>query len=296
MRFWITKNLPSCASGSENECRQCFCRPMWCLSCLGRWFASRQNQERPETWLASCVPCPTCRSKFCILDVCLIRWLHRPPPGDWRRIEVVHEILYNEYCTASCIVSLYNHCGEMHQRYIKYNCSHSFSVSTIFYAKCLLLTKTLYMVLFSNSSVPKTLSPVQFQCRGWNPIKCCYFYFALCVFFNSYKIYKMNIFSGLAKWGLRADVHRLQMTSLAEQTSGSVHVLLPCFAFWLVGSWAAGLARPAPSGHMTFVDVARVFFSLQPTSTVQTPHAYTHRDRQYFNCGAAEKYIYKNVF
>ncbi|KAG7281838.1 hypothetical protein CRUP_030348 [Coryphaenoides rupestris] len=64
-----------CEEGSDNEseCRQCFCRPMWCLSCLGRWFASRQDQDRPETWLASCVPCPTCRSKFCILDVCLVR-------------------------------------------------------------------------------------------------------------------------------------------------------------------------------------------------------------------------------
>ncbi|XP_057705355.1 E3 ubiquitin-protein ligase TM129 isoform X2 [Corythoichthys intestinalis] len=54
----------------ETECEQCFCRPMWCLSCLGRWFASRQDQQRPETWLSSRVPCPTCRAKFCILDVC----------------------------------------------------------------------------------------------------------------------------------------------------------------------------------------------------------------------------------
>ncbi|XP_061643607.1 E3 ubiquitin-protein ligase TM129 isoform X2 [Phyllopteryx taeniolatus] len=56
----------------EPECEQCFCRPMWCLSCLGRWFASRQDQQRPETWLSSRVPCPTCRAKFCILDVCVI--------------------------------------------------------------------------------------------------------------------------------------------------------------------------------------------------------------------------------
>ncbi|XP_019737218.1 E3 ubiquitin-protein ligase TM129 [Hippocampus comes] len=56
----------------EPECEQCFCRPMWCLSCLGRWFASRQDQQRPETWLSSRVPCPTCRAKFCILDVCLV--------------------------------------------------------------------------------------------------------------------------------------------------------------------------------------------------------------------------------
>ncbi|XP_053735310.1 E3 ubiquitin-protein ligase TM129 isoform X1 [Synchiropus splendidus] len=55
-----------------HECQQCFCRPMWCLSCLGRWFASRQDQQRPETWLSSRVPCPTCRAKFCILDVCRV--------------------------------------------------------------------------------------------------------------------------------------------------------------------------------------------------------------------------------
>ncbi|KAM9849794.1 E3 ubiquitin-protein ligase TM129 [Aulostomus maculatus] len=71
-----TKLLRLCqADGAdhESECQQCFCRPMWCLSCLGRWFASRQDQQRPETWLSSKVPCPTCRAKFCILDVCVIR-------------------------------------------------------------------------------------------------------------------------------------------------------------------------------------------------------------------------------
>ncbi|KAK2849549.1 hypothetical protein Q5P01_009383 [Channa striata] len=58
---------------TESDCQQCFCRPMWCLSCLGRWFASRQDQQRPETWLSSRVPCPTCRAKFCILDICVVR-------------------------------------------------------------------------------------------------------------------------------------------------------------------------------------------------------------------------------
>ncbi|XP_042349106.1 E3 ubiquitin-protein ligase TM129 isoform X1 [Plectropomus leopardus] len=57
---------------NESECQQCFCRPMWCLSCLCRWFASRQDQQRPETWLSSRVPCPTCRAKFCILDICVV--------------------------------------------------------------------------------------------------------------------------------------------------------------------------------------------------------------------------------
>uniref|UniRef100_A0A1A8KD09 Transmembrane protein 129 n=1 Tax=Nothobranchius kuhntae TaxID=321403 RepID=A0A1A8KD09_NOTKU len=57
----------------DSECQQCLCRPTWCLMCLGRWFASRQDQQQPETWLSSRVPCPTCRSKFCILDVCVVR-------------------------------------------------------------------------------------------------------------------------------------------------------------------------------------------------------------------------------
>ncbi|XP_005112710.1 E3 ubiquitin-protein ligase TM129 [Aplysia californica] len=54
----------------SEACVQCFCRPMWCLECVGKWFASRQDQQRPETWLSSKSPCPTCRARFCVLDVC----------------------------------------------------------------------------------------------------------------------------------------------------------------------------------------------------------------------------------
>ncbi|CAM4609427.1 unnamed protein product [Leuciscus chuanchicus] len=61
-----------CQGDGEGECQQCYCRPMWCLTCMGKWFASRQDQQQPETWLSSRVPCPTCRAKFCILDVCPI--------------------------------------------------------------------------------------------------------------------------------------------------------------------------------------------------------------------------------
>ncbi|XP_042888973.1 E3 ubiquitin-protein ligase TM129-like [Penaeus japonicus] len=53
-------------------CVTCYCRPMWCLTCLGKWFAARQDQDQPEVWLSSRAPCPTCRSAFCILDVCII--------------------------------------------------------------------------------------------------------------------------------------------------------------------------------------------------------------------------------
>jgi len=56
----------------ENSCVDCFCRPMWCVECMAKWFASRQSQRAPETWLASKSPCPTCRNKFCMLDVSLI--------------------------------------------------------------------------------------------------------------------------------------------------------------------------------------------------------------------------------
>jgi len=56
----------------EDSCVTCYCRPMWCIDCMAKWFASRQDQSSPETWLGSRCPCPTCRSKFCVLDVCKI--------------------------------------------------------------------------------------------------------------------------------------------------------------------------------------------------------------------------------
>ncbi|XP_043112493.1 E3 ubiquitin-protein ligase TM129 [Puntigrus tetrazona] len=66
------KLLRLCQADGDGECQRCYCRPMWCLTCMGKWFASRQDQQQPETWLGSRVPCPTCRAKFCILDVCSI--------------------------------------------------------------------------------------------------------------------------------------------------------------------------------------------------------------------------------
>ncbi|KAG1650748.1 Transmembrane protein 129 [Nymphon striatum] len=58
-------------SGSQ-KCTGCNCRPMWCLDCMARWFAARQDKSHPEQWLSSSSPCPTCRSVFCLLDVCFI--------------------------------------------------------------------------------------------------------------------------------------------------------------------------------------------------------------------------------
>ncbi|XP_038065092.1 E3 ubiquitin-protein ligase TM129-like [Patiria miniata] len=66
------KLVKLCEEGQGGDCVQCFCRPMWCLECMCKWFASRQNQSQPESWLGSKSPCPTCRSKFCMLDVCFI--------------------------------------------------------------------------------------------------------------------------------------------------------------------------------------------------------------------------------
>ncbi|XP_069779857.1 E3 ubiquitin-protein ligase TM129 [Narcine bancroftii] len=66
------KLVKVCMDPNEGECQQCYCRPMWCLICMGKWFASRQDQQHPETWLSNLVPCPTCRSKFCILDIAIV--------------------------------------------------------------------------------------------------------------------------------------------------------------------------------------------------------------------------------
>lgn len=36
-------------------------------------FASRQDQNHPETWMSSKATCPLCRSRFCMLDVCQVQ-------------------------------------------------------------------------------------------------------------------------------------------------------------------------------------------------------------------------------
>lgn len=69
------KLVKLCDSVEAGQCVQCYCRPMWCLECMGKWFASRQDQQRPEVWMSGSSPCPTCRAKFCVLDVCkLVKW------------------------------------------------------------------------------------------------------------------------------------------------------------------------------------------------------------------------------
>ncbi|KAJ8026378.1 hypothetical protein HOLleu_34202 [Holothuria leucospilota] len=63
------KLIKRCDDLTTGNCVQCYCRPMWCCDCMCKWFASRQNQSRPETWLGGKSPCPTCRSVFCMLDI-----------------------------------------------------------------------------------------------------------------------------------------------------------------------------------------------------------------------------------
>lgn len=53
----------------EGPCRQCYCRPMWCTGCMGKWFASRQSQRASNVWMESTAPCPMCRATFCMADV-----------------------------------------------------------------------------------------------------------------------------------------------------------------------------------------------------------------------------------
>lgn len=57
---------------AESRCGNCYCRPMWCVDCMAKWFASRQNQYEKEVWLQQKCTCPMCRATFCILDVCYI--------------------------------------------------------------------------------------------------------------------------------------------------------------------------------------------------------------------------------
>jgi len=59
-------------SDREGGCVNCYCRPLFCIDCMAIWFANRQSEKSADTWLAQQCPCPTCRSKFCVLDVSLV--------------------------------------------------------------------------------------------------------------------------------------------------------------------------------------------------------------------------------
>lgn len=71
----LQKNCQDEDGGHASElgnCSNCYCRPMFCVDCMAKWFASRQNQHEKDIWLQQKCTCPMCRAKFCMLDVCII--------------------------------------------------------------------------------------------------------------------------------------------------------------------------------------------------------------------------------
>ncbi|MFH4977683.1 hypothetical protein AB6A40_004392 [Gnathostoma spinigerum] len=73
----LTKNCVDVEEVDEEgrqrpNCSQCYCRPMWCETCMARIFAAKQDQGHPENWIPGKATCPTCRAVFCIFDVSLI--------------------------------------------------------------------------------------------------------------------------------------------------------------------------------------------------------------------------------
>ncbi|OQV21086.1 E3 ubiquitin-protein ligase TM129 [Hypsibius exemplaris] len=68
-----------------SNCVSCRCRPAWCTTCMGLWFAHQQDQQRPESWMRGTAPCPNCRSVFCVRDVCPVgesEWETIPVPDN----------------------------------------------------------------------------------------------------------------------------------------------------------------------------------------------------------------------
>uniref|UniRef100_A0A1I7W5T9 Transmembrane protein n=2 Tax=Loa loa TaxID=7209 RepID=A0A1I7W5T9_LOALO len=63
------------AERSRSRCTQCYCRPMWCDTCMGFIFASKQDPHRPELWMPGKAQCPTCRATFCVLDVAFLNMI-----------------------------------------------------------------------------------------------------------------------------------------------------------------------------------------------------------------------------
>lgn len=68
----LQKNCIEHENIAEEVCVNCYCRPMWCIDCMARWFASRQDDKNPNTWLERKCTCPVCRARFCIYDVSMI--------------------------------------------------------------------------------------------------------------------------------------------------------------------------------------------------------------------------------
>lgn len=67
------KLVKNCGSEDANGCKSCNCKPLWCVDCMGRWYASRQDQDHTDTWLSGFATCPMCRARFCMLDISLVQ-------------------------------------------------------------------------------------------------------------------------------------------------------------------------------------------------------------------------------
>eukprot|EP00055_Hartaetosiga_balthica_P016659 m.106128 g.106128 ORF g.106128 m.106128 type:complete len:382 (-) comp9147_c2_seq1:212-1357(-) len=64
------KSHPQNAKIVVQEPKPCSCRPFFCVDCLGRWFASRQDQNlSPEAWMRGRAKCPTCPAQFMVTDI-----------------------------------------------------------------------------------------------------------------------------------------------------------------------------------------------------------------------------------
>lgn len=118
----LHKSCPAVAP-NDGECTNCYCRPMFCVDCMAKWFASRQDQDEKEKWLQQTCTCPMCRAKFCMLDVCLIdgRWaitkkdLNLDFSIKWNRFPYCVNKSWEEIslaldCTCTCQFAICTHC------------------------------------------------------------------------------------------------------------------------------------------------------------------------------------------
>eukprot|EP01147_Barroeca_monosierra_P000177 gene176-3566_t len=70
--FGCSGSSPKVKIQIRSHAGTCFCRPMFCLDCLGKWFVSKQNERVPERWLQGSAECPTCRTPFTVQDISFV--------------------------------------------------------------------------------------------------------------------------------------------------------------------------------------------------------------------------------
>lgn len=67
----------SCGDGAVGEsCSQCYCRPMWCIECMARWFSSRQKDHPPNTWMSRKLHVPLAEQIFaCLIFILFTKYI-----------------------------------------------------------------------------------------------------------------------------------------------------------------------------------------------------------------------------